>query len=404
MPEEKPDLAGLALTILLAVASCALVTPLATALFIDRRPALGDSSSFDRHSGTLRPYERGDVVAITGRDAQGRLVRGEFRYGNVGKDGKDGMDGRTLGDLRRRIATLFPGSAVHLEDGRFTARPGELSLADAPGNRGAIDFESAAHDRRAANRTIRKTAHFALLLGFWFAAAFFARRRGRPLLPAVGLTGPARPCAWLGGFAIGAGTLAAFMVVATLFEQRRMLDYEAAQIARTAAKSLPLAFLIGILEDLAFFGFFLRLLGGRWRIGAIFFAATHFLHADGDQIYSGPDWSVGFEALGAVAVALGDIVRHPGEFLGLALIGGCLAQLRVASGHLWLGMGLHGGWYWARAVGRKICADNATALDPIFGSGLFYDGLFGWAATLATWFCAVRLARRFRGLRSAERD
>jgi Type II CAAX prenyl endopeptidase Rce1-like len=385
-PETREPIDGPGLIFLLVapLLLSAVLTPIVARLAGERHPPITPKTKLERSSAARGAFAPGDRIEMRYETPEGQIRRASM-------DSLQG--GRRFADLLAQIRAFAPEARAFLRAGRIEVERGHLSLKTAAGNRGHLDFTQPAYNRREANRRVRKPAHYLMLGSFWLAGWWWLRRRRRGVFPRVGFW-PPRASDWGRGFLLGAGTLIAFMAVATLLG-KRSLDFDGwGELFNAALRYAPLALLIGLLEDLAFFGFLSCLLGGRWILVALIFAATHFLHADGDRVYAAESWVLGIEAVGASLAALSGIFERPGEFLGLCLIGACLAQLRVRSGALWLGMGLHGGWYWARAVGRRVCANERTDWDTLAGTGLFYDGLFGWVAIAATWFLALRFFLR----------
>ena len=78
------------------------------------------------------------------------------------------------------------------------------------------------------------------------------------------------------------------------------------------------------------------------------------------------------------------------EVAGLVLVGSVLALATKARGHIWLAMGIHGGWYYVRTISRRLGEDRQGELEWLFGTDRFYDGVLGWLAILTTalvfWF------------------
>lgn len=381
-PDDKArPLALLALLVLPLVASAAL-TPLLVAIGGDRFPALDENDRLARSSACRRAFVAGDVIVAVHQPEGGPAATARWTLPDAGARFRD-----LLGFLDAR----FPAAEVELSEGRIVATQGILTLRGAAGNRGELAWDRPGYERKGANRRVRKPAHYLMLAGFWFFGWLILRQRNGAVFFRAGLT-PPRPRLWGRGFALGALTLALFFLIA-LAVGKRSLDYEGhGRLLGAIAGYLPLALLIGLLEDVAFFGFLGALTGRRWALTATVFAATHFLHPDGSRLYEGPEWALGFEAVSAALFALSGMLERPGELLGLWLVGACLAWLRDCRGTLWLGMGLHGGWYWARAVGRRVCDNETTSWDWLAGSGVFYDGVFGWLALIGTWALAARIS------------
>ena len=236
-----------------------------------------------------------------------------------------------------------------------------------------------------------KIAKFVLQLTFLGVLGATARR-GR-FLEDCGFNGSwARP--WWTGYATGLGTLAAYSAFLLMIGERRfdaVIDWQ--RLGIKAISYLPLAFVIGILEDVFFFGLLWVVLGRRLLPSAAIYAATHFIHVDkGTQLESAV-WLHGAESLLLMLQSLGGMVERGSELFGLFLIGIVLQTLRQRSGAIWLSMGVHGGWYWVRMVGRHLSDDVDGSREWLFGSSRFYDGLLGQVAIVITGLIAVLCLR-----------
>ncbi len=235
----------------------------------------------------------------------------------------------------------------------------------------------------------RKVAHFVLSIGFLSGLAVTSRASSPPLLQQAGLAGEPHPLVlWVKGFVVGAGSLLAFTLILMACGQRELLTNRSLlQIGGIGLRYLPLAFLIGILEDVTFFGFLYHVLGRRVRAPVLIYALTHFIHIAKQETFTWPTALQGAEALGLMVESLVNVIHRPMELAGLVCVGLVLATLRHRRGSVWLPMGLHGGWYWQRTVGRKWSAHSPGDWDWLIGTNRFYDGLLGWLLILAAgWF------------------
>lgn len=108
----------------------------------------------------------------------------------------------------------------------------------------------------------------------------------------------------------------------------------------------------GIVEEFFFrgllLGLLLRTMSTRTALiaGTFVFALVHFLKPpEGWQIDDAAvTWSSGFHVLKQIAVGFGDVQFLLAEFATLFAVGWVLAQVRMQTGALWAGIGLHGGW------------------------------------------------------------
>ena len=246
----------------------------------------------------------------------------------------------------------------------------------------------------------RKAARLALQLGFLLSVALFGRTR--PLLEEAGLTGCGRPWrTWIIGFGVGAGSLIFLMACLTALGEREVdADPRVASLLWAAVRYVPLAFVIGILEDVLFFGFLYTIFGRHAWIPVLVYAATHFIHIDRHHAFEFPVALRGFEALGEMGVSMTRIAARPMEFVGLAIVGATLCMLRIGTGSVWAAMGVHGGWYWARTVGRKVSEDLPGSAEWLFGTDRFYDGVLGQVTLLVGGIAIVVVTRGRRGTRS----
>lgn len=108
----------------------------------------------------------------------------------------------------------------------------------------------------------------------------------------------------------------------------------------------------GIVEEFFFrgllLGLLLRTMSTRPALlaGTFVFALVHFLKPpEGWQIDDAAvTWSSGFLVLKQIAVGFGDVQFLLAEFATLFAVGWVLAHVRMQTGALWAGIGLHGGW------------------------------------------------------------
>ena len=241
----------------------------------------------------------------------------------------------------------------------------------------------------------RKVAHFVLSIGFLLGLAVTSRGTPPSMWRQAGLAGEPHPMAvWLRGFAVGASSLLVFTLILVACGQRELTTSRSLpELAAVGLRYMPLAFLIGILEDVTFFGFLYHVMGRKVAAPVLVYAFTHFIHIDKHAVFT---WSAplqGLEALGLMAESLADVVHRPMELGGLVCVGFVLATLRHRWDSVWLSMGLHGGWYWQRTVGRKWSVHNPGDADWLIGTNRFYDGLLGWVLILAAGWLLLRCGR-----------
>lgn len=270
----------------------------------------------------------------------------------------------------------------------------------------------------ALGAVILFTPIFAALFGMGSRrAAVLALQLG--FLVALGVTGSRPLDAWLGenglaplggvlgrwpaGFLVGLFGLGLYSGILFLVGEREPQRFsDPLVILAKSVKYLPLAFLIGILEDVLFFGLLYHALGRRILPAAFIYAWSHFIHIEKGAAFSAAAWRHGLEALPMMGERLVAAFSRPVEFTGLFVVGAVLCALRRESRSLWFGMGVHGGWYFVRAVGRKFNEDRAGNHEWLFGTDLFYDGVLGWVLLGATGLGGALYFRR-RLKRESER-
>lgn len=232
----------------------------------------------------------------------------------------------------------------------------------------------------------RKVSISVLRFSFLIITALSWNRAGPGLGVESGLAGSGSPIKiWFRGFWLGALPLATYLVILTMIGERVFEGVDdQPKFLWAVTKYLPLAFLIGFLEDMLFWGFLATLLGRRYGVAVVIYAVTHFLSPSKQHVWSLDEWLVGIEALGAMGNSLVAATGRPVEILGLCFVGGTLATLCRKTGNIWLAMGVHGGWYYVRTIGRKVGEDLEGAHEWLFGTDRFYDGVLGWVAILST--------------------
>ena len=155
----------------------------------------------------------------------------------------------------------------------------------------------------------------------------------------------------------------------------------------------------GIVEEFFFrgllLGLLLRTMTEKRALLALtlVFALIHFLKPpEGWQI---PDaavtWSSGFLVLQQIAVGFGDVDFLLAEFATLFAVGWVLAQMRVQTGALWAGIGLHSGWVFGLKYFSALTTYSGHWL-PWIGANLKV-GLMPLGTVLLTGWLAARLLR-----------
>jgi membrane protease YdiL (CAAX protease family) len=121
------------------------------------------------------------------------------------------------------------------------------------------------------------------------------------------------------------------------------------------------------------------------------FAIVHFLKPpEGWQI---PDdqviWSSGFSVLWQISLGFGSVQFLLAEFATLFAVGWVLTQVRMQTGTLWAGIGLHGGWVFGLKYFSGLTLHQADWL-PWIGQNLKI-GLAPLLTVLFTGWLAARL-------------
>jgi len=155
----------------------------------------------------------------------------------------------------------------------------------------------------------------------------------------------------------------------------------------------------GIVEEFFFrgllLGLLLRTMTEKKALLALtfVFALIHFLKPpEGWQISDAAvTWSSGFLVLQQIAVGFGDVDFLLAEFATLFAVGWVLAQIRVQTGALWAGIGLHSGWVFGLKYFSALTTYSGHWL-PWIGANLKV-GLMPLGTVLITGWLAARLLR-----------
>jgi len=254
----------------------------------------------------------------------------------------------------------------------------------------------------AARLDAARFARQALFLSFAIACVLIRPSSRPPFLVATGFV-PARGAmrSYAAGFLAGAVPIIALIVVLVLLGARRVeLRASVGMLAWYTLKFVLLGIVLVVLEEGVFRGLVLGDLARSFgvRIGVVvasaFFAATHFLGVS-DAWRAVPDPNPGaFEVVTAVLTGLERMVREWPELVGLFLVGLILSILRVRSGALYLGMGVHAGWFWVRSIDRYFVREVESVVEAHrtwLGTSQYLDGIVGWLALLATLGLAATL-------------
>ncbi len=162
----------------------------------------------------------------------------------------------------------------------------------------------------------------------------------------------------------------------------------------------------------ALMGMMLRAGAGRPKAGLVawlfvttLFAAVHFLKAPEDLSFGDPyvHAGTGFWLIGVILAGFGSAKFLLAEFCTLWVAGGILGWLRLRTGSVWPGVGLHAGWVFGITIygflARTSKAVGRGELMPWIGDDL-KTGLIPLLVLAATWglFAAGFAWRRGRAI------
>ena len=149
----------------------------------------------------------------------------------------------------------------------------------------------------------------------------------------------------------------------------------------------------GIVEEFFFRGLLLGLLLRTMTESKALLALIHFLKPpEGWQISdSAVTWNSGFLVLQEIALGYGSVDFLLAEFATLFAVGWVLAKMRLQTGALWAGIGLHSGWVFGLKYFSALTTYSGHWL-PWIGANLKV-GLMPLATVLLTGWLAARLLR-----------
>lgn len=172
------------------------------------------------------------------------------------------------------------------------------------------------------------------------------------------------------------------------------LRYPVPKTIRKALLGAAAAIVIGVGEEAIFRGVLFRRL--RRDVGtAAGVAVTTAVYAAVHAIRSrhgvdGSEWWAGFAQTASILTPLARAAALP-QLLGLLLLGGLLAALRLRTGTLWMPIGVHAAFVAAFRIGRLFFDVRAgpgwlvgTGWPPLIG------GLAGWTAVACTAALSMR--------------
>lgn len=217
-------------------------------------------------------------------------------------------------------------------------------------------------------------------------------RRGE-FLRAAAFVPAVRPAqTYLRGFSAGALTLILLNLLLLAIGAREFApEHGAGYIAYKALAYLFQGLVLVVIEESLFRGLLqgrLERASGTWTaiiLGSLLFSAGHFLKARGEAPTD--PWENALLAMPDTFAGMSQVPARWLEVIGLFLVGLILAVLRYRTGTIWLGMGVHAGWFWVRSLDDKILEEVDAVVDQhlwIIGTMRYYDGFLGWAALLLT--------------------
>jgi membrane protease YdiL (CAAX protease family) len=205
------------------------------------------------------------------------------------------------------------------------------------------------------------------------------------------------------GLALGVVSMAAVVAIMTglgLLDWRAAAEVTAPAAAKLIASRLASAIAVAFIEETFFRG---AMLTGIERqsgpavavfLTAVVYSATHFFasfHVPPAQVtpWSGVDLLLGTLHLFAHPLAIGD------AFLCLFAVGVVLGNIRVATGNLAAGIGLHAGWVWIMLLTHACARPQPGAVLGFLLSR--FDGFVGWLVLAWTILVGVGLQRFYAG-------
>ena len=201
---------------------------------------------------------------------------------------------------------------------------------------------------------------------------------------------------WALGFVLAAGLL---LTLGFIFLQTGAYHLRPGPGWWKLGEPITAALGAGIVEEFFFRGLLLGLLlrtmtETKALLALTFvFALIHFLKPpEGWQINDAAvTWSSGFLVLRQIAAGFGDVDFLLAEFATLFAVGWVLARVRLQTGALWAGIGLHGGWVFGLKYFSALTTYTGSWL-PWIGANLKV-GLMPLFTVLLTGWIATRLLR-----------
>jgi membrane protease YdiL (CAAX protease family) len=253
------------------------------------------------------------------------------------------------------------------------------------------------------HRVANRVGMLALLAGF----VLVARRMRLADRTSLGYGLPLPAFVRQAGLGFALGTVLMLPVVALVFalDLRAPKEaFDAAMLARFAAKGLVTGIAVALIEETFFRGAMFTAIrresGARTAIvlTSLVYAAVHFIGKN--RIPAAEvEWASGLEHIAATLRAFADPASIVDALLALTAVGVVLGAVRAMTGNIAACIGLHAGWVWIITALRETSAPVESA--PLAFLVSDYDGFVGWLVLGWTIVIGASVfALRRRGLRA----
>lgn len=244
-----------------------------------------------------------------------------------------------------------------------------------------------------APQPIHRVAHRVAMLAALIGLIWWARRTGIASRDVLGYGAPrARFLRQLGmGFCIGLALMAPWVATLFVLDIRSVRPDLQANVGKLLLQGLASGFVVAFIEETFFRGI---LQGAVTRASSVtlgvllpstLYAAVHFLggkiRVPDDQI----QWSSGFDVLANLFTAYNQPLALTDSLAALFVLGVMLALLRIRTGIIAGGAGLHAAGVFTISLLREATVYNPdSSWSWLVGS---YDHVIGWGAAL--WFVGI---------------
>lgn len=269
---------------------------------------------------------------------------------------------------------------------------------------GRVGSSHSPPDPEASRRQLSRLFRDFLFISFAITYALLGRKQRPAFLTAAGFL-PARRAlgAYAAGFLSGAlPVIAVIAVLVALGARVFALRMTGVSLAWLLVKYVLAGVVLVVLEEGVFRGLILgdlfRGFGARIAVvfGSLLFAVSHFLGVSKEwRLMPDPSPS-GMDVALATFGGLSRIASDWPQLVGLFLFGVILSILRLRTGTLYLGMGVHAGGFWVKQVDQAFV--SPVPLEGwrrfFLGTEQYLDGVLGWTALLVTLVVAMRIRLR----------